>query len=67
MTQQELEKLKERLISRIGGLENVMRNARKDKDVYNYLYYDGEINACYRLLQMLNNIESEHSNKEQNP
>lgn len=59
MTPEQLAKLKEHIRQHIGWLDGVMRNARQENQMYNYMFYDGEILAYYHFLHMLESIELE--------
>lgn len=59
MTPEQLAKMKLQIKKRIAWLEDVMRNARQENQIYNYLYYDGEIIALHSFLHMLDGIELE--------
>lgn len=59
MTPEQLTKLKEQLRQRIGWLDGVMRNARQEDQMYNYMFYDGEVLAYYHFLHLLDGIELE--------
>lgn len=59
MTPEQLARLKDRIRRRISCLEDIMRNARQEDQMYNYMFYDGEILAYYHFLHLLDGIELE--------